>query len=37
MASKALKEAKQNFELKLEKNIKKDAKSFFAYARSKSN
>ena len=34
-ASKALRQAKRNFEVKLAKNIKKDAKSFFAYARSK--
>ena len=34
-ATKIVKEAKRAFELKLAKNIKTDAKSFFSYARSK--
>ena len=34
-ATKKIREAKQNFEMKLAKNIKQDTKSFYAYARSK--
>jgi len=35
-ASKAVRLAKKEFERQIAKNIKKDSKSFFAYARSKS-